>query len=114
MRPFLTLLILMLPLNAWAEGEGLKSNKDVIPHLKEIHARLETHSDKPVMINGKKYIVRPGKDGKAAKSLLAGDYRGYFLDRLQSKKKGDHNFYVRDDKSPVKGGFTLTEVPEVK
>lgn len=109
MRFYFYLIPFLFPLNAYAD---CPVNAEVIPHLRAIHKKLDTLSDKPILINEKLYIVRYGEKGGAAEDLLAGDFEGYILDRYQEKTPGTCRFQVRDNRiGGVRGEFVLQAVP---
>jgi len=105
MRLALFLLTFLLPLKAQASCPELKYIKGPI---KEIHDRLAQNSETPIVINGKKYIVRHDMYGKSVDDLLGGYFQGYILDRLKETTLNECRYRVRDDRTPVRGYFVLS------
>lgn len=104
MRQFLFFITVLLPLQSWAACPPLNDIKEV---LKEIHDRLTKNPENSLSIRDVDYMVRHGEGGKAVEDILAGDYRGYVMDRLKETTPGVCRYRLRDDKTPMRGHFIL-------
>lgn len=105
-RLTLFLLTILLPWQAEAACPELKYIKKSI---NEIRDRLIQSSEAPIVIKGMKFSVHHGTSGKSVDDLLKGNFEGYIIDRLKETTLGECHYRIRDDRTPVRGGFVLIQ-----